>query len=270
MKAFLGCVLMAGAASVSAETLTGIVKQPVTSAPAADSTVTVYDNKTNEPIGRPTTTAADGKYRIEVAKGKNVTVRAVWDAEYSMPGSTIATVSKDPTQANVQLQPPRGSAELVWFQSGVMTAKLGSGSAVATASSLQSQQLSAPARYQFILGAKSVDASEFKGIDQLLLFDYKYSTAVTEGLHVAENQFQMSKTLPSYLQLTSSVKTSLPKDVYFQLLGFIAPSDVFGKEEWKRALGRAASDDSGNVVTWSTKIDATVSPLAVPGDRTVW
>lgn len=264
MKRFLGCILLCSVASVGAETLTGVVKQPTPPfAPAADSTVTVLDNETQTMVGAPTTTAADGKYKVEVARGRKVTVRAVWDADQSMPGSTIATVSKNPTLADVQLQPPRGSAESAWYRSGVVTAKLGSGSVAVTASSLQSQEVAAAARYQFILGATSVDGSAFKGIGDLQMFHPQYADSVTKGLGVAESQFRTTQTLPTYMQFNESVR-SVPVDVYLQVLAFLAPSDPRREEQWKRALSIATDSRSNDVVLWARKIDSTVSPVKTP------
>jgi hypothetical protein len=251
-----GVLLLAASPTLRAETLTGLVTQPKPSSrPAADSTVTVHDPLTGKTIAGPTTTAADGIYKIQVPKGAFVRVRAVWDVEASMPGIAVATVSNDPTLANIQLQPPRGSAETVWYQSGADTAKFSSLSAVATASELQTQEVSASGRYQFILGARSVDATAFRGIEKMDIFDSKVSPTVVHGLRIAELQFQTTKTFPTYGQLNQMLGPDLPQPVYWQMLGFLAPKDKLAKDDWNLAIQKATDKNAGEVVIWARKLD---------------
>jgi hypothetical protein len=250
----LGAVFFAGVSALPAETLTGVVRQPKAPyGPAADSTVTVYNFKTSARIGDPTTTTPDGKYAFKIEKDLTVRIEAVWDAQASMPGTSIAKVSKNPTEVNIQLQPPRPAADNDWYQSGVQTAKNGSWSAVATATALQSAQVGAVSRYQFILGAKSIDASGFQGIDQMAMFDPRNSEAVTKGLRIAESQFKKSKTLPTFAQLGDGVHKDLQPDLYSQLIGFLAPNDNAGREEWKKALDAATGTNSDSTIYWANK-----------------
>lgn len=232
--------LIVGISSSHGEQLTGIVKQPVPPyQPAPDSVVTVFESDGRTRIAGPDTTDETGRYKYEVAKGKKVIVEASWKPKLSTPGKTEATMLTNPTEADVQLLPPKTAAEESWLQAGRETGKMSGDAALLALSTLQGADVPAASIFQFVRGAQGV-AAPFKGLAGVEIFDSKNPQIVVQALREAEKQFQTTGSVPTYQELAPKLEGPLTKEQHLEILGFIAPKrDSAAWGHWETAVGKS-------------------------------
>ena len=222
------------------EALIGIVKQPLSPYdPAADSIVTVFEDDGRTTIAGPDTTDDTGRYKFEVAKGKNVIVRARWKPELSTPGSTPAKVLTNPTQADVQLQPARTASAEWWLEAGRQTAKTSDNAVGLVISTLQAADVPTTSIFEFIRGAQSV-GKPIDGLAGVGIFDSKHPEIIVQALREVEKEFQTTGSVPTYQQLAPKLAGKLTKEQHLEILGFSAPARDSGvREQWEAAVGKS-------------------------------
>jgi hypothetical protein len=239
--------------------LKGVVNQPLPPfSPAPNSIVVVFDGSLRETIARDVSDA-HGQFKFHVARGQKVVVIASWRREESMPGTLRVSVTSDPTDVKIQLQPPKSAPEETWFNAGALSAKTGAESTNLVANVLHSKDLPAVSMFQFVKGAKSASKYSFQGIDGLEIFKADDSKSVASGLKEVQSEWKTSKSVPSYDALLAKTDGKLTHTQYVQILGFSAPTDSATKSIWQSAVQQSVGDDGKNEVNaFSQKMEAYV------------
>lgn len=151
--------------AASADTLTGVVKQPEPPhLPSPSSVVTIRDVKTNQELGT-NVTKKDGKYTFDVRRGTEVLIRAEGTVGSTSPGTATAKINANPTRTDVYLLPDFAASVGAWRVAGQTTAKQNSSQFVFVAGHLKYEPLTDSKFKEFLEGARSVDpqlVAEFK------------------------------------------------------------------------------------------------------------
>jgi hypothetical protein len=235
-----GLVTPGGLSVLVAETLTGIVKQPEAPySPAPGSTVIVYERSTNKQMAGPDTTDAQGRYQYDIARGKEVVVKASWKVELSSPASVEAKVVKNPTRADIQLLPAKAAPPEQWLAIGQQGSTLTAGNSADVLRSLRDIGVPSESIYSYVFGVRKKNHVTFSDLDKLKLFNTNSPWYVVEAIKAAEEQYKTTSTVPNYEQLKLKDK-ELTEAEHIELLGFITPSNRHGDlGAWNWALERS-------------------------------
>lgn len=266
-------------------TLKGVVIQPEEPFdPAFDATVEVYKyeeidgNLTLKLVAGPGTTKDDGSFSYEVEKDVQIVIFAVWqdpDAIGKSPtfyGKIGTSVEMNPEIQDVQLFPEKTAGAGAWYAVGRKTYELNRNSDIsAYPYYLKSAGIPAASIYTFVSGARSKADGAFEELEGLEMFGAAYSgqTDLTrKALEATEGQFIENGTFPTYLELKSDLEGDLSQRVYWEVLGFVAPS-LSGDQglRWKAAVEKSVDPEARAEVFNKRK---TISDAVFPQVDAVW
>lgn len=220
------CVLLC-ATSVYAATLTGVVKMPkAPHAPARGSVVTIIVDDGSKKT-HPDTTDLKGVYTFRgLPKGAHVAVTAQLTEDVALPGYAFVIVTRDPTKADIQLQPPINASGDDWREAGKATASLDPGGLPVVTVNLALAGVSPASIFQFVSGAREQSKEAFTRLNHLAMFDPSNSEAIFIGLKELEKRLESSQSIPTYAEVKPAVPGNFTETQYEQMLGFISSSNA--------------------------------------------
>lgn len=188
------------------------------------------------------------KVKIQCDKHKSGSVLHGW---------TFATITRNPTDVNVQLLPRDSASEFAWYDAGRQTARIGTITARRVVGKLLQGKVPAASVYQFVRGAQSANAQAFSSLERNGVLSQNGNKTIVMAISETEKHFRQTNTVPTFSELRAALPGSLTKPEYVQTLGFLTTkAKAIGNESWVPALDHAlAPQDKHRVLGTSHQFD---------------